>query len=131
LVIGAYRALVRGLVIIGSAAAVLVISSIAHWPLPVVVASTIISVGAFGGMIANAQAIAMEHHGKAAGTASAFLGSSQFLLGALIPPVVTAIFGDTWSMGTTMFVAAAIALIVTLYARKGSELRSNELESLA
>ena len=131
LVIGAFKALVRGLILIGSAAAVLVIGSIAHWPLPVVVASAIISVGAFGGMIANAQAIAMEHHGKAAGTASAFLGSSQFLLGALIPPVVTAIFGDTWSMGTTMFVAAVIALIVTLLARKGSELRNNELESLA
>ncbi len=120
LVIGPYKALVRGLFIIGTASAVLVVSSVLHWPLPVVIASTVLSVGAFGGMIANAQAIAMEHHGNAAGTASAFLGSSQFLLGALIPPVTTAIFGDTWSMGTTMFASAVIALGVTRLARRGS-----------
>lgn len=122
LVIGPYKALVRGLVIIGTAAAVVVMGSIAHWPLPVVVASVIVSVGAFGGMIANAQSIAMEHHGNAAGTASAFLGSSQFLLGALIPPVVTAVFGDTWSMGATMFLAAVVALTVTLITRRSSAL---------
>lgn len=120
LVIGPYRALVRGLFIIGTASAVLLVSSVLHWPLPVVIASTVVSVGVFGGMIANAQAIAMEHHGNAAGTASAFLGSSQFLLGALIPPVTTAIFGDTWSMGTTMFLAAVIALVVTRLSRRGT-----------
>jgi DHA1 family bicyclomycin/chloramphenicol resistance-like MFS transporter len=125
LVIGPYKALVRGLFIIGTASSVVLVSSVLHWPLPVVIASTVLSVGAFGGMIANAQAIAMEHHGNAAGTASAFLGSSQFLLGALIPPIITAIFGDTWSMGATMFIAAVIALGVTRLARRGSAPRNS------
>jgi len=114
IVIGPVRALVRGLVIVSAAAVVLVLGTLAHWPLPVVAGSAIVSVGAFGGMIANAQAIAMDRHGNAAGTASAFLGSSQFLLGALVPPVVTAAFGATWAMGATMLVGAMGALLLTL-----------------
>lgn len=113
-VIGPRRALVRGLAVVAGAAAILVIATLLHWPLVVVAASAIVSVGAFGGMIANAQAIAMEQHGNAAGTASAFLGSSQFLLGALVPPVVTALFGATWSMGATMLVASLLAIGLTV-----------------
>lgn len=113
-VIGPRRALVRGLAVVAAAAAVLVIGTLLHWPLVVIASSAIISVGAFGGMIANAQAIAMEQHGNAAGTASAFLGSSQFLLGALVPPVVTALFGATWSMGATMLIASLLAMGLTV-----------------
>lgn len=114
LALGPRRALIRGLVIISTAASVLLIASLEHWPLPVVVVSALLAFGAFGGMIANAQAIAMHRHGKAAGTASAFLGSAQFLLGAFIPPLITYAFGDTWSMAATMLSAALLALGLTV-----------------
>lgn len=113
-VIGATQALVRGLAIVATASALLVVGTLAHWPLVVVSALAIIAIGAFGGMIANAQAIAMEWHGRAAGTASAFLGSSQFLLGALVPPVVTALFGATWAMGASMLFGAVAAMLLTV-----------------
>lgn len=128
-VIGPRRALVRGLAIVAAAAVVLVIGTVLHWPLVVIAASAIISVGAFGGMIANAQAIAMEHHGDAAGTASAFLGSSQFLLGALVPPAVTAAFGATWSMGATMLVASLLAMALTVLVALAGRRRSADRSS--
>lgn len=112
--IGARRALVRGLVIVTASAIVLLVTTIVHGPLVIIVVSSVLAVSAFGGMVANAQAIAMNPHGQAAGTASAFLGSAQFLLGAIVPPIVTALFGATWSMGATMVVSALLALALTV-----------------
>ena len=118
--IGARQALLRGTAIVSVAALVLLVASLLHWPLPIVIVSALLSFGAFGGMIANAQAIGMNPHGDAAGTASAFLGSSQFLLGAFIPPIVTHFFGTTWSMGASMLVAASMAFLLTAIVARGS-----------
>ena len=119
--IGAKRALLRGLGIIAGGSLVLLITTVTRGPLVFALIGIAISFGAFGGMIANAQALAMTPHGDAAGTASAFLGSSQFLFGAFIPPLVTLAFGATWSLAASMLVASMLAFAITLaaFARRG------------
>ena len=114
--IGARTALLRGLFVIIAGCSVLLVCIIIHAPLVVLVAAALIGFGSYGGMIANAQALGMEEHGRAAGTAAALLGSAQFLFGAFIPPIVTHYLGATWSMGATMVAAALLALLMTLLA---------------
>jgi len=111
--IGAHKALLRGLAIVACGALLLTASALFHLPFVCVMLGAYFSFGAYGGMIANAQALAMDKHGDAAGTASAFLGSSQFIFGAIIPPIVTVFFGVTWAMGATMLVAALVGLFLT------------------
>jgi MFS transporter, DHA1 family, multidrug resistance protein len=61
----------------------------------------------------NAMALAMQNHARAAGVASALLGSSQFLFGAVVAPIV-GIAGDhdAVPMGVTMVALAATALVL-------------------
>lgn len=59
----------------------------------------------------NAAAIALSRHGEAAGTASALLGSAQFVVGGLVSPLVGAL-----SNGTAVPMAAIIAFISALAA---------------
>lgn len=119
--IGARKALIRGMLIVGGGCVILLYATLALAPLPIFVIGAMLAVGAYGGMMANAQALGMNRHGGAAGTASALLGSSQFLFGACIPPLVTALFGATWSMSATMLAAAMIAIVVTLAASRGQQ----------
>lgn len=112
--IGARKALLRGLVAIAAGSIVLFYATVTVAPLWVAMLGIAIAFGSFGGMIANAQALAMNPHGDAAGTASAFLGSSQFLFGAFIPPVIVGLLGATWSLSASMFAAAIAAFAITL-----------------
>lgn len=112
--IGPRAALIRGMIIIACGSTVLVVAALVHAPFWVVAIGAYGSFGAYGGMVANSQAMAMRAHGDAAGTASAFLGSSQFLFGAIIPPIVAHFFGVTWALGATMLVAAVIGLWLTV-----------------
>ncbi len=114
--IGARRALLRGLVVVAAGSALLLGATLAHAPLAWVVAGAVLAIGAFGGMVANGQALGMMPHPDAAGTASALLGSSQFLLGSFVPPLVTHAFGATWSMSASMLTAAVLAFVLTLAA---------------
>lgn len=116
--IGPRKALLRGLVIICVGASLLAIAVPLHAPLFVIAIASYLSFGAYGGMIANAQAIAMQAHGDAAGTASALLGSAQFILGAIVPPIVTHFFGVTWAVGATMLCAASIGIVLVIAARR-------------
>ena len=115
--IGPRRALLRGLVIIALGAAALTVAILVHAPLALVIACALISFGSYGGMIANAQALAMHDHPDAAGTASAFLGAAQFVLGALVAPTVAHFFGVTWAVGASMSLAALAALVIVAIAR--------------
>ena len=114
--IGAKRALLRGLAVIAAGALILLITTVTRGPLVLALIGIAIAFGSFGGMIANAQALAMTPHGDAAGTASALLGSSQFLFGAFIPPLVTLAFGATWSLAASMLVASVLAFLIVLAA---------------
>lgn len=64
----------------------------------------------FGTVMGNAAALALEPHREIAGAASALLGAANFILGGLVPPLVSA--GGTGGpvMGLTMTIAAAVAL---------------------
>jgi len=125
--IGPRRALLRGLVLIGIGSLVLILTAVAHLPIGLTVVAVGITFLSYGGMIANAQALGMAPHGDAAGAASAFLGASQFLLGALIPPLITMAFGFTWAMPATMLAASAVAFVVTAALRRNHR-RSTEKE---
>jgi len=118
--VGARHALTRGLAFIAVGALILLVTTVTHGPLALALLGIAITFGSYGGMIANAQALALTPHGDAAGTASAFLGSSQFLFGAFIPPLVTLAFGATWSLAASMLVASLLALgiMALTYARR-------------
>lgn len=116
--IGARAALLQGLVVVAVGSAILCVGAVTHAPLWVLIIGSILGVGFYGGMIANAQAMAMARYGDAVGTASAFLGSAQFLLGALIPPVITGLVGPEWSMGATMLVAALLSMALARFASR-------------
>jgi DHA1 family bicyclomycin/chloramphenicol resistance-like MFS transporter len=61
----------------------------------------------------NAMALAMQNHPRAAGVASALLGSSQFLFGAAVAPIVgVAGNHDATPMGVMMVALAAAALVL-------------------
>jgi MFS transporter, DHA1 family, multidrug resistance protein len=63
----------------------------------------------------NAMALAMQNHPNAAGVASALLGSTQFLFGAAVAPIVgVAGNHDAVPMGITMVGLAVTSLVVRL-----------------
>ena len=115
--IGPRHALLRGLVVIALGATLLLSTTIVQLPFVVALLGIGVTIGAYGGMIANAQALGMARHGDAAGAASAFLGASQFLFGALIPPIVTLAFGFTWAMPATILFVSATAFTITALQR--------------
>lgn len=81
-------------------------------PLWLVLASIGLSMG-------NAMALALTPYGHVAGTAAALLGTSQFLLGGLVPPIVSIGGASGPAMGVTMSVAALAALATLLSLRHG------------
>lgn len=65
---------------------------------------------ALGGSMGNATALALSSHSERAGAAAALLGTAQFLLGALVPPLVSVGGATGTAMGITMVVAAGVAM---------------------
>lgn len=68
----------------------------------------------FSGIMGNASALAMEHQGGLAGTASALLGSCSFLFGALVPPIISTAGTGGATMGLTMTAASVLGLLTLL-----------------
>lgn len=114
--IGPRRSLLRGTSVMIAAAALLVVTAVGGAPVTWVVVGPVVLMGAYGGMIANAQALALTPHGDSAGTASALLGMTQFLAGALVPPLATAAVGPTWSMTVAMLLCSIGAFVITALA---------------
>ncbi len=112
--IGPRRALLRGLAVIAAASLLLLVAIVRDVPLPWVVGTAVVALGGYGGMAANSQSLAMTPHGRVAGTASGLLGTSQFLAGALVPPIVSALVPGAWAMPATMLIAALGALLMLL-----------------
>jgi DHA1 family bicyclomycin/chloramphenicol resistance-like MFS transporter len=76
-------------------------------------------VSAAGLAFPNAPAIALNRHGEAAGSAAALLGSSQFLIGGAIAPLVGALAdGTPVPMAGVVLGASALALVLFLSARR-------------
>jgi DHA1 family bicyclomycin/chloramphenicol resistance-like MFS transporter len=67
----------------------------------------------------NAPAIALSRHGEAAGTASALLGSSQFLIGGMVAPLVGMLGnGTAVPMAVIMVATTGLATALVLSNRK-------------
>jgi len=68
----------------------------------------------------NAPAIALNRHGDSAGTASAMLGASQFMIGGFVAPLVGALAdGTSVPMAAVMVGTTGVALVLILLARGG------------
>lgn len=105
---------VAAAVVAGVALPVLTGLGLGLWPL---LAGLFVAVSSVGLVAPNAAALALEAQASDAGTASALLGSSQFLLGGLAAPVI-GLFADHSAMPLAaimaiMTVAAALALTFT------------------
>jgi DHA1 family bicyclomycin/chloramphenicol resistance-like MFS transporter len=93
----------------GTVGVLLVVASGPLWGLLV---ALFVSVATIGLIMPNATALALADHGAHAGTASAMLGTVQFLVGALAP-VLMGIggMGQATGMGVVMTALAAASLV--------------------
>jgi DHA1 family bicyclomycin/chloramphenicol resistance-like MFS transporter len=116
---GARLLLVAGATISVVGGALLVVTALAGLGLPFVLVGLLLVVGAVGLTAPNATALALEHHGRTAGAASALLGLLQYVLGAVAAPL-TGLGGSHTDlpMALTMAGAASIALICAVTAAR-------------
>ena len=78
--------------------------------LPLVPMFVIVSSLSF--VLPNSTALALADHAEVAGTASALLGMGQFLIGALVAPLVGAAGTDSAVPMATVMVTVALAALV-------------------
>lgn len=91
--------------------ALLVVAFLAHAPLVLVAASLFVTLSTMTISVPNNMALAMVPFGAAAGSATALLGASQQIAGAVVPSFASA-FGTSGSvMAVTMFLAAVVGLV--------------------
>ncbi len=67
-----------------------------------------------GWIMPNTTALALEHHGTHAGSASALLGTIQFLVGPVVGPMVSLIAVTSLTLGATMVSGIGCALLALL-----------------
>src|SRR4051794_38516829 len=106
--------LLRGglLMIAAAAAALLTVVSVGGLGVGAVLAPMFVIVSSLSFVLPNSTALALADHAEVAGTASALLGTVQFVIGALVAPLVGA--GGTGSavpMAAVMTAAALAALV--------------------
>jgi MFS transporter, DHA1 family, multidrug resistance protein len=111
---GPRAALIRGLVIITTGACLIVVSTIVMAPVAWPIVLTVLVMGAYGGMIANAQVLGLGPHGHVAGTMSALLGTAQFIGGAIVPPLVTGLLGPVAALPLMLLLASSGALLLVV-----------------
>jgi DHA1 family bicyclomycin/chloramphenicol resistance-like MFS transporter len=119
-VIGPRSALLRGLVVITAGACLIALMTVLVAHVGWVIVLTVATMGAYGGMIANAQVLGLGPHGHVAGTMSSLLGTAQFLGGAIVPPVVTGLLGPVASLPLLMVLASAGALLLVRFGTRPS-----------
>ena len=98
--------------IAASAVFLLIVVSFTDLGVVAVLAPMFLIVSSLAFVMPNATALALADHAEVAGTASALLGTGQFVIGALVAPIVGA--GGTDSavpMATVMTIAALAALV--------------------
>ena len=109
---GPARMLRAGLLLLAGSACCLAVALALAAPLGVVLVPLWCVLCGLGLSFGNATALALAPHGTMAGSASALLGTSQFLLGATVPPLLS-IGGTTGpAMGLAMALSAVLALTV-------------------
>jgi DHA1 family bicyclomycin/chloramphenicol resistance-like MFS transporter len=106
--------LIAALVVSGAASVVTSISATLGMGLFFVLIPVFIAVAAQGFIFPNTTALALGPYARGAGAAAAVLGTMQFLVGAIVPPLVSLGGTTALSMGVTMLVSAVLALVVLL-----------------
>ena len=115
------RGMVRvGLLGIGVSAAGLLVCALSGVPLVATLGFFALLQAALGLVFGNATGLALEAAGQHAGTGSAFLGATQFLLAAILAPLV-GLAGEASAvpMAVIMCVAAVLAVAAFRYAASG------------
>jgi DHA1 family bicyclomycin/chloramphenicol resistance-like MFS transporter len=102
----------RGLGVTGLATGLTALALATPAPLAAVLVPLWFVLAGLGGSLGNATALALAPHGEHAGTASALLGASQFLLGATVPPLVSVGGATALALGVVMAVAGLGALLL-------------------
>lgn len=102
-----------GLGLLAGAASCLALALSLSAPLPVVLVPLWLVLCGLGLSFGNATALALMPHGNVAGSASALIGTSQFLCGAAVPPLLSIGGTSGPAMGLAMAVAACLALVVS------------------
>jgi len=120
--VGPARMLRGSLMLMVVASAVVMVAQWTEAPLMAVLVPLWFVLVGFGGVNGNATALALQPHRALAGSASALLGSAGFILGGIIPPLVSS--GGTGGpvMGLTMTVAGVVALATLLLVIRPSHL---------
>lgn len=109
--IGPARLLEAG-VVLQSVAAIAVLALVRHGPLWAILAALFVAVAAMGLILPNASALALADHGAQAGTASALMGTFQFLVGGSTPLLMgLGPMGQDLGMGVVMAVLAVAGLL--------------------
>jgi DHA1 family bicyclomycin/chloramphenicol resistance-like MFS transporter len=116
------EAVLRGAVIAGVASAVaLLVTSLSGGGLLGFVVPIFVLLAACGVSAPNAAAIALSRHGESAGTASALLGSAQFVIGGFASPIVGALNnGTAVPLAALMIFSTGVALALLLRLSRSS-----------
>jgi DHA1 family bicyclomycin/chloramphenicol resistance-like MFS transporter len=107
---GARAVLAGGLALMVVGVAALCVAVSAGWGTGIVLVALLAAIAALGIILPTATALALRGHAEQAGAASALLGGSQYLAGALAGPLVS-LSGAT---GTAMAVGMAIFTVAAL-----------------
>lgn len=119
-VIGPRAALVRGLTVITAGAVLIAATTALVAPVGWAIVITVTTMGAYGGMIANAQVLGLGPHGRVAGTMSSLLGTAQFVGGAIVPPLVTGLLGPVVTLPLLLLLSSAGALLLVTLGTRSS-----------
>lgn len=119
---GPRRMLVAGLAIGLTGGVVALAAALTGAGLPLLLPGLFLVVSAVGLLMPNATALGMERHGDRAGSASALLGTLQFLAAAVVPPLLssggaTDVVMAAGAIGS--YVAAIVALLALTRTRTG------------
>ena len=100
--------------------ALVVLAVVADAGLAALVAALFVAVAGIGFVPSNGVALALEHHGADAGTASALIGVVQFTIGGLAAPL-PGIAGATALPMALGVIGFAVAALVTVRVVVGSD----------
>lgn len=116
--VGARALLLAGLLIAALGAIGVLLTQALGWPLWVIIVSFGLVISSFGLISPNSMALALADQADRAGSASAIIGASRFIVGGLIAPLASLAAGVTiWGTGLVMCILAALSTLVFALAR--------------
>ena len=127
--VGPLRLLSTGAGLACAAAGLLVVGVLVSGSVAIVLGPLFVLVGCTGLIAPNATALALQHQGQRAGSASALVGLSHYGLAAVIPPVASALAGvSPYVLGMTTLATTTITVLICAVAR--SDARGRRADGL-